>query len=377
MGYAVVDMTVGGVVLPEQGVIVVQDDCMDSERALLGMNVIFQCWEAVFQAGHPGRYAFRSSLSPFAGRAWEKAFAACRRMQIPSPLVPMQGTTKLHRQAPVSVPPESELIVWACVPPTMCTAETTVLVEDLSGNLDGGREWRVARTISHVRGGKVPVRLYNPYPFPITLPQRQALATVSQIEPQEVQALTQLELQFTGPQEVEVGIRRVEAANARQRVDVAEQKGAPPALELQGDGLSPEEQPRLTTLLGKWQHVFAAHDEDFGWTKAVHHHIPTGSAPPIRERYKAVQPKLQAELRALLQGMLHSGVITEFESMGCPCSPGSEEEWHLKILCGLQEAQFDYTQRCLPPAPHRRVSNLFEERCLVLHARSCIRLLAG
>lgn len=70
----------------------------------------------------------------------------------------------------------------------MCSAETPVLVEDLSEDLDGDREWRVAMTISYVHGGKVQVRLCNPHPFGITLPQRQALAAVSQIESQEVQA---------------------------------------------------------------------------------------------------------------------------------------------------------------------------------------------
>lgn len=35
-----------------------------------------------------------------------------------------------------------------------------------------------------------------------------------------------------------------------------------------------------------------------------------GAAPPIRERHKPVPLKLHAELRVLLQGMLHSRVIT-------------------------------------------------------------------
>lgn len=60
--------------LPGLGVIVVQDDCMDTECGLLGMNNISQCWETLFQHGNPGQRAFGSSLSPFAGRAWEKAF---------------------------------------------------------------------------------------------------------------------------------------------------------------------------------------------------------------------------------------------------------------------------------------------------------------
>lgn len=176
VGYAVVDMAVGGIMLPNQGVIVVQDDCMDTECILLGMNVISQCWETIFQTGHPGRHAFRSSLSPFAGRAWERAFAVCKRLQVMYPLAPNAKHRKATPTSPSYHPPKMAMIMWPHVPPTMCSAETPV------------REWRVARTISYVHGGKVPVRLCNPHPFGITLPQRQALAAVSQIESQEVQA---------------------------------------------------------------------------------------------------------------------------------------------------------------------------------------------
>lgn len=90
--------------------------------------------------------------------------------------------------------------------------------------------------------------------------------------------------------------------------------GEHPVLELQGDGLSPEEQQRLTAFLHKWQHVFAAHDKDFGCTNAVQHQIPTGVAPPTHERYRPVPPKLYAALRILLQGILYSGVIVESSS---------------------------------------------------------------
>lgn len=133
----------------------------------------------------------------------------------------------------------------------MCATEILVFIEDLSGDLDGGREWRVARSISHVQGGKVPLRLCNPHTFAITLPQRRALATVSQIESQEFQAPAQLEVQFMGPQEVEVGVSRVAAATARQPMDPTERQGTHPVLQLQGEGLNPEEQRRLTVFLDK------------------------------------------------------------------------------------------------------------------------------
>lgn len=187
VGYAVVDMAVGGITLPEQGVIVVQDDCMDTERALLGMNILSQCWETIFQTGHPGQQGFPLISFRFCRKSLGEGICCAGAKQAPA-----QGTAQLPRQAPVAIPPETELLVWGHVPPTMCSVGTLVLVEELSADLDGEREWRVARTISHVRGGKVPVRVCSPHPFWIMLPQRQALAVVSEIESQEVQATVQL-----------------------------------------------------------------------------------------------------------------------------------------------------------------------------------------
>ena len=88
----------------------------------------------------------------------------------------------------------------------------------------------------------------------------------------------------------------------------------PPVLALQGEGLTPEQQNQLTALLRKWSPVFAAHEEDFGRTNPVLHQIPTGSAPPVRERHRPIPPKLYSELRTLLQSMLESGVVRESNS---------------------------------------------------------------
>lgn len=86
-----------------------------------------------------------------------------------------------------------------------------------------------------------------------------------------------------------------------------------PLFAIEGDGLNPDQHQRLLQLLEKWSCVFTSHD-DFGRTNAVQHQIPTGAAPPCRERYRPVLPSLYSELRTLLQGMLDSGVVRESSS---------------------------------------------------------------
>lgn len=79
VGYAVLDFSIGGIEVPERGVVIVTDDCIGSDYGLLGMNVISECWEGLSQKGHPGHEAFKSTLPPSAHRVWEKAFNLCQK----------------------------------------------------------------------------------------------------------------------------------------------------------------------------------------------------------------------------------------------------------------------------------------------------------
>ena len=304
VGYAVLDFAVGGIDILAKGVMIVKDGCMSNDYGLLGMNVINECWAGLFQGGHPGEQAFKSLVPPAAGKEWEKAFAICRRAQVPLAETMTHGTAKLPRQAPIWIPAESEMVVWATVPQALA-GQSQLMVEDLSESGDEGRGWRVARALCRAQGGKVPLRICNPNPSPVLLPQRRALATVSSVDSQSVRGRNRLVLTSTDPQVIEVDVRPVtEAPPARDH----------PALSLEGEGLTHEQQQQLQDLMRDWVDVFAAHDEDFGCTGVVHHQIPTGTAPPIRERYRPVPPSLYTELRELLKGMLDTGVITESSS---------------------------------------------------------------
>ncbi|KAL2093598.1 hypothetical protein ACEWY4_010910 [Coilia grayii] len=301
VGYAVMDFRVGGIEVKGKGVVIVRDDCINTEYGLLGMNVIEDCWAGIFRGGHPGVAAFKSVFPPAAEKAWDAAFAACQRINASMPNMDLQGVARLPRQPPVVVPPSTEMIIWAHVPQAASQPDCPVLIEDLENH---GQEWRVARSVSWTRKGMVPMRVCNPNPFPLELRQRCPLASVTQIDPQDIQGQSRLVLRSTGPRVVEVDIQQVGQTPEEDH----------PALSLSGEGLNDHQQAQLKSLLQKWYHVFAANDEDFGQTAVVTHQIPTGVAPPIRERYRPVPPKLYTELRALLQGMLDSGVVKESAS---------------------------------------------------------------
>lgn len=301
VGYAVLDFQIGGIEVKGKGVVVVRDDCINTEYGLLGMNVIADCWAGIFSGGHPGVTAFKSVFSPAAEKAWDAAFAACQRAKASAANVELQGVARLSRQPPVVIPSLTEMIVWAQVPQAAGQPDCPVLIEDLESQ---GQEWRVARSVSWTQKGMVPMRVCNPNPFPLELRQRCPLASVTQINPQDIQGQSRLVLRKAGPQVIEVDVQQAEQVPGEDH----------PALSLNGEGLDDNQQAQLKILLRRWSHVFAANEEDFGRTAVVTHQIPTGAAPPIRERYRPIPPKLYTELRALLQGMLDSGVVKESAS---------------------------------------------------------------
>ncbi|KAJ8254743.1 hypothetical protein GJAV_G00196890 [Gymnothorax javanicus] len=164
--------------------------------------------------------------------------------------------------------PEAEMVVWTSVPQGMGKADCWVLVEDHD---DWSREWRVARALTWMRQGRVVLRLCNPNPFPVQVPQGLPLAAVDQVDAEDVRGQSELVFTHPEPTVVEVAVQSVDTKPTEDH----------PALALQGEGLTKEEQDRLATLLRKWSTVFAADEDDFGRTSAVLHRIPTGEAPPV------------------------------------------------------------------------------------------------
>uniref|UniRef100_A0AAV2M479 Uncharacterized protein n=1 Tax=Knipowitschia caucasica TaxID=637954 RepID=A0AAV2M479_KNICA len=61
-------------------------------------------------------------------------------------------------------------------------------------------------------------------------------------------------------------------------------KGASPFQLNSVEHLNPAQLHKVEELLQRWSSVFATSEDDFGRTSAVLHQIPTGTAPPSRER---------------------------------------------------------------------------------------------
>lgn len=207
----------------------------------------------------------------------------------------------------LSVPAQSEAIIWARLPAQLHGSQEWILVEPHSDC----QAVEVARGLASVRRGRVAVRLRNTNPYAVDLHRHQCLARVTIVSPQQVHEEGEFCFCQVGPTVVEVALAQTESPASRK------EEALPAHLageSLRGDGLEEGQAKQLRDFLVRWKHLFYAHDDDYGRTDIVKHQIPTGDAPPSRERYRPVPPTLYAEVRALLRGMLEKGVIRESSS---------------------------------------------------------------
>ncbi len=115
--------------------------------ALLGMNVITDCWEELFQA-RPIRTA-----PPAEKREWERIVADCRRVHTATSQGDREGTGRVACRYALSIPARSEAVIWARLPAQTYGPEDWVLVEP---HLDC-QIVEVARGLAVARRGRVAV----------------------------------------------------------------------------------------------------------------------------------------------------------------------------------------------------------------------------
>ncbi|XP_042563837.1 uncharacterized protein LOC122132932 isoform X2 [Clupea harengus] len=301
VGYTVLDFEVGGVLVLGRGVVIVEDKYLPPAYGVLGMNVIQHCWDGLRQQGGRTFTMFKSTLPRSAGVAWDRAFAACRRLEAEEHRGPSLGVARLRTSDPVWLAPQTETAVWAHVPEAPKASQEDVLLEDC---YHGGQEWCVGRAVARLQDGRVLLRICNPHPYPVALPPRRPLARVLRLGQDDVQTPNQLVLRQEDDAVVEVDVRPVSSPLSPCMTSLLQQT----------DGLTPPQSQQLQGLLERWQGVFAQSEDDYGCTNAVYHTIPTGGAAPIRQRYRPVPPNLYAELRTLLRDMLDGGVVRESSS---------------------------------------------------------------
>uniref|UniRef100_A0AAV2MAQ6 Uncharacterized protein n=1 Tax=Knipowitschia caucasica TaxID=637954 RepID=A0AAV2MAQ6_KNICA len=254
-----------------------------NDRDEQGMNVIMACWDNIFKRSK------MPALPPQFKhlRVWREAFATCSRIEVAPTEDGSMGFVRLATKNNISVPPNSEIVVWGRTRMGRGGTDFCALIEPVPGANIGGVG--VARTLVEVRKGRVPVRICNPHPYSVSVGRFTRLGQLYHIEEADVHGPNDPSLFLEGDDVVAVTLVDVttSAANSELPPEVSKLKTRPDLSEVQ--------QEELEALLQRWEKVFAVHDEDFGRTDLVQHRIPTGDAAPIRERHRPIPPMLYRE----------------------------------------------------------------------------------
>ena len=183
----------------------------------------------------------------------------------------------------VKVPPRCIMEISAYV---VMAVDGVWLVEEAMAR---GSQLAVARVVVEPASTSIPVRILNASDEPTTLYAGAVIATLQHIEPPaEVDAIDK------AARVVDDGKRGEMLWNLVQEC---------------GAGLSPGERDIFYDLLLTYADVMASSTSDLGRTGRLHHHIDTGSSPPIRQPVRRISPHRREEVKELLSQMLVRGVV--------------------------------------------------------------------
>lgn len=297
-----VDLGIGTTVLPNCGIIVVKDHCLLQTPGLLGMNIIRRCWSTLFK-DNMGKTELALQANPVGRKAWKEALAICTQESRFAQSDGKVGYVRARHN--VTVPPKQEMVLMGRVRGGPGGRPYLGLVEPLPEQAQQDCSYLIARAVVNAGGGRMPVRLKNLGTVPVCLRRHQRVASLSLVMPTDVFS-EGVELILDSPGTVRVQMQQLVEQETPSEVDIP--------VDLSGADLPPEQMQQVHAFLAKHKAAFSMSDHDYGQADAVCHQIPTGDAPPVRERYRRIPPNLYQEVRTLIQGMLEAGVVNKSTS---------------------------------------------------------------
>ncbi|XP_042624230.1 uncharacterized protein cuzd1.1 [Cyprinus carpio] len=155
--------------------------------------------------------------------------------------------------------------------------------------------------------GRVPVRMLYLSGKTVRIAPRSRVASI--FKPKEVVTNNVLELE---EDDGVLHVKELKEDNVQADKNLLMQPPVP--VEVNYEGLTPAQCERLAELLSKHRDVFSRDDQDYGYTTAVVHDIPTGEAPPIKQRHRRVPPQIFQEVKRHVQNLVSQGILKESSS---------------------------------------------------------------
>ena len=293
-GYWEPTLQVGEATLPQQGVIVVQAGDRGGHPVIVGTNVFKNCYPEVLEALH--------QTLPTAPSASKKAIqktisVLCAQQRFANEKGEI-CTARIRDNRPVTLPPNSQTLLWCRAVLGVQGQDYPALVEPIQ--MENYPYVRAAKCLVTVSQGKVPVRLINLSDHPVALTKHCPVAQLSQVFFQDV---------------IRLPVTEKPPAAAQGHLPVSDSQ-VPWWEELHvGDEATPQHQLEgILNLVKKHHQAFSKHAKDYGEVSVIQHTIPTGSHPPIKERYRPIPPTSYQTVKEMIQEMKGSNIIRDSRS---------------------------------------------------------------
>ena len=293
-GYWEPTLQVGEVTLPQQGVIVVQAGDRGGHPVILGTNVFKNCYSEILAVLHQTL----PTASSASRRVIQKTITVLSAQQRFANGKGEICTARIRDIKPVTLPPNSQTLLWCRAILGVQGRDYPALVEPIQ--MEDYPYVRAAKCLVNVSQGKVPVRLINLSNHPVALTKHCPVAQLSQVSFQDIIRLPVTE----------------KPPAADSRCSPVTQPQVPWWEELHvGDENPPQQQQEgIIRLVKEYHQAFSKHATDYGEVSAIQHTIPTGSHPPIKERYRPLPPTSYQTVKEMIQEMKDSNVIRDSRS---------------------------------------------------------------
>ena len=218
-------------------------------------------------------------------------------------LIEKMSMARVVSRHKVHVPASSVATVYARDHKTHTEGGTIMLLEPGNTPLPGGLI--VVPTVISSNNDIFPVRVINFSPEDVWLFPKTRLGVLSQC-------------QCVEGDPYEVKFQRISANHEEVVINRKDDQGSGSDTQTLLDRLhlggTPEQQAELGAVLMKYADVFAANDEDLGFTDRVKHEIPLVDETPVSQPYRRIPPNQYREVKEHISALLRKGVIQESSS---------------------------------------------------------------
>ncbi|CAM4557621.1 unnamed protein product [Leuciscus chuanchicus] len=259
---------------------------------IIGMNITQRCRELALTE-------FDTTLGGKLDSVWREAFTRVQEDDLGKTM----STARVSCRGKTHIPASSVATIYARINKRATDANAWLLLEPGSTPLPGGLI--PMPTLVSSRSRVFPVQVVNFSQEDVWLPPKVQLGILTHCQCVESEAC-------------QVRFQRISADHEEVRVDQKDkpESGTDPSnlLSRLHIGGTPEQQARLGVLLLKYADVFAACDEDLGYTDRVKHELHLTDETPVAQPYRRIPPTQFDKVKEHISGLLRKGVIQESSS---------------------------------------------------------------